>query len=118
MSDHTDTPKKHRLAASIAETQPAIRALPAIGFLTTKDLVRDPDHPDRLSIFPFGKSTLWEKIKRGEFPPPDVRLSATMVAWKVETIRAEVERLGRQEYDHDASSTEKRARRLGQKEAA
>lgn len=92
-----------------------IRVLPEIGFLTTKDLVRDPKHPERLTIFPFGRTTLWEKVKHGDFPPPDVRLGAAMVAWKVSTIRAEVERICAQQSNTSAVLASKRARSAARK---
>lgn len=69
-----------------------VRALPEIGFLRARDLVRDPKHPERVPIFPWGKTKLWQKIKDGEFPPP-VRLGPNMVGWSLATIRAEVQRL-------------------------
>jgi prophage regulatory protein len=38
-------------------------------------------------ILPFSDSTLWRKVKAGEFPRP-VKLSKRVTAWKVEDIRA------------------------------
>jgi prophage regulatory protein len=56
-------------------TQPA--SLPATGFIRQKQLV---------AIIPFSRTTLWRKVREGEFPAP-VHLSANVTAWKVELIR-------------------------------
>jgi prophage regulatory protein len=43
---------------------------------------------------PVGKSTWWQGIKDGRFPKP-VKLGPKTTAWRVEDIRALIERLGR-----------------------
>lgn len=58
------------------------RRLPEVGYLRLKQV---------LSIFPVGKSTWWEGVRSGRFPKP-VRLSARTSAWRVEDIRALIER--------------------------
>jgi predicted DNA-binding transcriptional regulator AlpA len=55
--------------------------LPETGFVRQKQLA---------NIIPFSRTTLWRKVKIGEFPAPE-RLSANIVAWKVELIRAWIE---------------------------
>jgi prophage regulatory protein len=60
--------------------------LPETGFVRQKQLA---------DIIPFSRTTLWRKVKLGEFPAP-VRLSANVIAWKVELIRAWIE-------DHSSS---------------
>lgn len=42
--------------------------------------------PVVLHHVPMGKSTIWAKIKTGEFPRP-VKLSARVTAWRAEEIR-------------------------------
>ena len=41
--------------------------------------------PDVLEVVPFRKSTLWTKVKRGEFPQP-VRLSSRCTAWRATEV--------------------------------
>ncbi|PZP40153.1 MAG: transcriptional regulator [Pseudomonas fluorescens] len=47
--------------------------------------------PAILRIFPVGKSTWWAKVKSGEYPQP-VKLGPRTTAWRVEDIRALLER--------------------------
>jgi prophage regulatory protein len=55
--------------------------LPETGFVRQKQLAM---------IIPFSRTTLWRKVKDGEFPAP-VHLSAGITAWKVELIRKWIE---------------------------
>lgn len=57
------------------DAQPA--QLPATGYIRARQL---------LNFIPFGRSTLWLKVSRGEFPAP-VRLSERVTAWRCEVIR-------------------------------
>ena len=50
--------------------------------------------PAILKVFPIGKSTWWAKVKAGEYPQP-VKLGPRTTAWKVEDIRALLERVER-----------------------
>lgn len=43
---------------------------------------------------PVGKSSWWQGVKDGRFPKP-VKLGPKTTAWRVEDIRALIERLGR-----------------------
>lgn len=62
----------------MAEQQDAHPAqLPATGYIRARQL---------LKLVPFGRSTLWLKVSRGEFPAP-VRLSQRVTAWRCEAIR-------------------------------
>jgi prophage regulatory protein len=58
-------------------TTAAQYTLPETGFVRQKQLAM---------IIPFSRTTLWRKVKDGEFPAP-VHLSAGITAWKVELIR-------------------------------
>ncbi len=60
--------------------------LPSTGFVR---------QPTVLLYIPWGKTTLWEKIKAKEFPAP-VKLSKNITAWRVEDIRREIAKLGGQ----------------------
>lgn len=56
--------------------------LPATGFVRQKQLIPH--------IIPFGSSTLWSRVKGGQFPKP-VKLSPGVTAWRVEEVRAWIE---------------------------
>ena len=58
-------------------------ALPAVGYLRL---------PQILEIFPIGKSAWWEGCRSGVFPKP-VKLGPRTSAWRVEDIRALMERI-------------------------
>lgn len=47
--------------------------------------------PAILKVFPVGKSTFWAKVKSGEYPQP-VKLGPRTTAWRVEDIRALLEK--------------------------
>lgn len=53
------------------------------GVLPTEGFARQPVV---LSVVPFGRSTLWLKVKQGSFPAP-VKLSERISAWRVEDLR-------------------------------
>ena len=42
-----------------------------------------------------GRSKLYELLKAGEAPPPDVRLSARCVRWRAGTVRTWLRSMGR-----------------------
>ena len=44
-----------------------------------------------LKIIPFGKTTIWHKVKIGEFPKP-VKLSEHITAWRVSDIESYIEK--------------------------
>ena len=51
--------------------------LPSTGFIRLSDLVK---------FIPFGKATVYRKVKAGKFPKPK-KLSERITAWAVEDIR-------------------------------
>jgi len=63
------------------------KALPETGFLRLPNVLA-PNGP-----LPISKSTWWAGIKAGRYPKP-VKLGPRITAWKVEDIRALIERLG------------------------
>ncbi len=69
--------------------------LPPTGFLR---LARILGHQQTTSsappIIPVSRSTWWAGVKSGRFPKP-VKLGPRTTAWRVEDIRALVERLGK-----------------------
>jgi predicted DNA-binding transcriptional regulator AlpA len=58
--------------------------LPNTGFLRL---------PQVCQFVPLGQSTIWRKVKTGDFPAP-VKLGARTTAWKAEDIRAYIEKHG------------------------
>lgn len=62
-------------------------SLPETGFLRLRAIVA-PNGP-----IPVGKSTWWQGVRAGRFPRP-VKLGPKTTAWRVEDIRALIERLG------------------------
>lgn len=70
-------------------------SLPAIGYVRQSQLISNKKHPERPAPIPFSAPTLWRKVNRGEFPRP-VKLSAGVTAWRVEDIRAWMDKQGGQ----------------------
>jgi prophage regulatory protein len=56
--------------------------LPETGFLRL---------PTILKIYPIGRSTWWQGVKDGKFPKP-VKLGKRTTAWRVEDIKALIEK--------------------------
>jgi predicted DNA-binding transcriptional regulator AlpA len=46
-----------------------------------------------LEVVPFGATTLWEKIKAGEFPPPVAYLSPRMPVWSASEVEAALDKM-------------------------
>ena len=69
--------------------------LPTVGYLRLPQIIgdatRDPPIPP---IMPVSRSTWWQGVRDGRFPQP-VKLGPKTTAWRVEDIRALIERLGR-----------------------
>ncbi len=68
--------------------------LPDTGYLRLPQILGDPKaDPPVPAIIPVSKSTWWAGVKTGRFPKP-VKLGPRTTAWRVEDIRALIERLG------------------------
>ena len=63
--------------------QQTIANLPAVGYVRLSQI---------LKIFPVSKSAWWEGCRSGVFPKP-VKLGPRTSAWRVEDIRALMERI-------------------------
>jgi prophage regulatory protein len=63
-------------------------SLPEIGFVRLSSII-GPKGP-----IPVGRSTWWEGVRSGRFPQP-VKLGPRITAWRVEEIRALIERAAR-----------------------
>jgi prophage regulatory protein len=62
--------------------------LPETGYLRINQLIRKcKSHPPTPALFPFGKTTLWNKIKEGTFPAPIKPFGPRITVWSVEAIR-------------------------------
>jgi predicted DNA-binding transcriptional regulator AlpA len=71
----------------------SIHSLPETGFLRIKQILGDPKaNPPIPALLPISNSAFWDGIKKGLYPRP-VKLSARTSAWRVEDIRALIERL-------------------------
>ena len=62
------------------KTSPEFTSLPNEAFVRLYLLVA-------WRLIPFSASTLWRKVRRGEFPAP-VRVSSQVTAWRVGDVRA------------------------------
>jgi prophage regulatory protein len=72
-----------------------MRRLPETGYLRLPQIIGDPtETPPIPALIPVAKSTWWQGVKDGRFPKP-VKLGPKTTAWRVEDIRALIERLGR-----------------------
>lgn len=68
--------------------------LPATGFLRLPQIIGDPKaDPPLPPIIPVGRSTWWEGVRMGRYPPP-VKLGPRTTCWRVEDIRALIESAG------------------------
>ena len=67
--------------------------LPETGFLRVRQIIGDPKaEPPIPSIIPVSQSTWWAGVKSGHYPKP-VKLGPRTTAWRVEDIRALIERI-------------------------
>ncbi len=72
-----------------------MRELPEVGYLRLPQIIGNPSlEPPLPPIIPVSKSTWWQGVRDGRFPAP-VKLGPKTTAWRVEDIRALIERLGR-----------------------
>lgn len=65
-------------ASNAARYPDSVPTLPETGFVRQRLLLR---------FVPFSKSTLWRRVKKGDFPAP-VKLSTGVTAWRVEDVRS------------------------------
>jgi len=66
--------------------------LPEVGYLRLRQIIGKPDaDPPIPAVIPVGKSTWWAGVKSGRYPT-GVKISPRCTAWRVEDIRALIER--------------------------
>ncbi len=58
--------------------------------------------PQILAVYPVSRSAFWAGVKDGRYPTP-VKLSPRCTAWRVEDIRALIEKAGKAANDGKAS---------------
>ena len=70
-----------------------MNTLPETGYLRLSQIIgaphKDPPVP---AIIPVGKSTWWAGVQSGRFPKPVKSLGGRITAWRIEDIRALIER--------------------------
>jgi predicted DNA-binding transcriptional regulator AlpA len=70
-----------------------VHQLPQTGYLRLPQIIGNAKaEPPIPAVIPVGKSTWWQGVKDGRFPKP-VKLGPRTTAWRVEDIRALIERL-------------------------
>ncbi|MDP3664453.1 MAG: AlpA family phage regulatory protein [Nitrosomonas sp.] len=70
-----------------------MKQLPETGFLRLPQIIGNPKaEPPVPPIIPVCKSTWWAGIKSGRYPKP-VKLGSRITAWRVEDIRALIEKV-------------------------
>jgi predicted DNA-binding transcriptional regulator AlpA len=75
--------KNNNLPSSIGRFE--LAHFPQVGFVRLNSILA-PDGP-----IPVGRSTWWQGVKTGRFPKP-VKLGPRTTAWRVEDIRALIEK--------------------------
>ena len=78
--------KAVRHAASI----PDFDAMPDSALVRQSQLIRDPKNPTRPAPLPFSPSTLWRRVRDGDFPQP-LKLGERFTCWRVSDVRAWLE---------------------------
>lgn len=71
-----------------------MHALPQTGYLRLSQILGQPATPKSPAIpalIPISKSTWWAGVRSGRYPKP-VKLGDRITAWRVEDIRALIER--------------------------
>jgi predicted DNA-binding transcriptional regulator AlpA len=72
-------------------TTPTVQPLPETGFLRESQILGSARH-GIAPLIPIGRSAWWQGIREGRYPSP-IKLAPRTTAWRVEDIRALIERL-------------------------
>ena len=78
-----------------AQGNTAMHTLPETGYLRLAQIVGKPATdfaPAIPAIIPVSKSTWWAGVRTGRYPKPTRALGDRITAWRVEDIRALIER--------------------------
>jgi prophage regulatory protein len=67
--------------------------LPETGFVRLPHIIGDPRaEPPIPAVIPVSKSTWWAGVKSGRYPQPVRTLGLRITAWRVEDIRALIQK--------------------------
>ncbi len=70
-----------------------MHTLPETGYLRLPQIIGDrKTNPPIPALIPISKSTWWAGVKSGRYPKPVKTLGLRITAWRVEDIRALIER--------------------------
>jgi predicted DNA-binding transcriptional regulator AlpA len=67
-----------------------MQTLPETGFLRLKQIIGNPKHGVP-AIVPVSSSAWWIGVKTGRYPKP-IKLSPAVTVWRIEDIRALIEK--------------------------
>ncbi len=71
-----------------------LERLPETGFIRLPQIIGKPKaNPPIPPLIPVSKSTWWEGVRTGRFPKP-IKFGARMAVWRVEDIKAFIEKGG------------------------
>jgi prophage regulatory protein len=71
--------------------------LPETGYLRINQIVGNPKaNPPIPAIIPVSRSTWWAGVKSGRYPKPSKAFGPRITAWRVEDIRAFLERAAKE----------------------
>ncbi len=71
-------------------------SLPETGYLRIRQIIGDKKaKPPLPPIIPVSRSSWWDGVKKGKFPKP-VKIGERTTVWKVEDIRALIEKYSNQ----------------------
>ncbi len=87
MSEPMPAKNQPTKAAAPVIAQSNFDALADSALIRLSGLVPSPKRPSATPVLPFSASTLWRKVRDGEFPAP-LKLSGSMTAWRVSDVRA------------------------------
>jgi prophage regulatory protein len=69
--------------------------LPATGILRLSQIIGNPKaDPPVPAVIPVGRSSWWQGVRDGRYPPP-VKLGPKTTCWRVEDIRALIDKNSR-----------------------
>lgn len=75
-----------------------MHVLPETGYLRLPHIIGQPRaNPPIPPLIPVSKSTWWAGVKSGRYPAPVRTLGRRITAWRVEDIRALIEKSGGRE---------------------
>ena len=84
---------KHHISNSKA-TPHSFISLPETGYLRISQIIGNPRaSPPIPPIIPVSRSTWWAGVKSGRYPKPSKALGPRITVWRVEDIRALIERV-------------------------